>query len=340
VQNRTGRGAQRVHDVTAKGTTVHDPLCTSHGARHHGARSASTAFPGTLFTMTGDRRPLRTTPWVWSVPALAALTLFGVVPLAAVVRYAGWEWSGTSTPTPIGFGNVARLLRDDTLWASLVTTGTFLAFVLPAFLGLSLAVAWAIEGTRFERLVKAIAFAPGIVTASGAAIAWFLLYHPDFGWLYETTGVALPWTWEPWAATAYVIAFTLWQQTGFGIVIVSAALRGIPRDVKEAARLDGANETTVRFRIVFPMLAPTLGFLSILGTLFVIQSYSAVFLLTRGGPFGSTRVLGYYLFETAFERFDLGYGAALTLFVLVFALSVAALQAAVLARRRTPRRGA
>lgn len=293
-----------------------------------------------LQTPSRTRHRLRSIPWPWAVPAIALLAWFGVVPLLAVVRYAGWEWSGTSTPTPVGFTNVGRLLRDDALWSSVTTTGTFLAIVLPIFLALSLCVAWAIEGTRVERFVKAVAFAPGVVTASGAAIAWFLLYHPDFGWLFETTGIALPWTWQPWAATAYVAAFTLWQQTGFGIVIVSAALRGIPRDVKEAARLDGADETTIRLRIVVPMLAPTLGFLSILGTLFVIQSYSAVFLLTRGGPFGSTRVLGYYLYETAFERFDLGYGAAVTLFVLVFALSVAAAQAFVLSRRSPMERGA
>ena len=268
-----------------------------------------------------------------ALPAIAVFVLFSVVPLLSVARYATWRWSGTSEPVGVGAANLARLLRDDALWQSLGTTVTFALIAMPTFIALSLVIALAIEGLRVERFVKALLFAPGLVTVGGSAIAWYLLYNPDFGVLVELTGWRLPWTTQPAAALAYVIAFTLWQQTGYGVLVVSAALKGVPREVKEAARIDGAHEREVRRFIVVPLLRPTLAFLTIVGTVLALQSYTAVYLLTRGGPFGSTRVLGYYVFETAFENFELGYGAALTLFVLLVTLLVAVLQARVLVER-------
>jgi len=268
-----------------------------------------------------------------ALPAALAFVTFSIVPLLAVLRYATWRWSGTTEPVAVGAANLLRLLRDDALWSSLGTTVAFALIALPAFLTLSLAIALAIEGLRLERAIKALLFAPGLITVGGSAIAWYLLYNPDFGVVPELTGLILPWTSRPWAALLYVVLFTLWQQTGYGVLVTSAALRGIPREVKEAARVDGARDDQVRRLVVIPMLAPTLLFLTIIGTVISLQSYTAVYLLTRGGPFGSTRVLGYYLYETAFERYELGYGAAITLFVLAITLLVAYLQARILARR-------
>ncbi len=268
-----------------------------------------------------------------ALPALVVFGLFSVVPLFSVVRYATWRWSGTSEPVPVGLANLSRLLGDTALWQSLGITALFALITVPLFLFLSVAIAWAIEGVRFERFIKALLFAPGLITVSGSAIAWYLLYNPDFGLLVELTGFALPWNSQPAAAMAYIVMFTLWQQTGYGVLVASAALRGIPREVKEAARIDGAGEREVRRHIVLPLLMPVLVFLSVIGTVFALQAYTAVYLLTRGGPFGSTRVIGYYLYETAFERFELGYGAMITLFVMVLTLTVAILQAMAFARR-------
>jgi multiple sugar transport system permease protein len=269
-----------------------------------------------------------------SLPALLVFLGFSVLPLLTVLRYATWRWSGTTEPVPVGAENLLRLLRDEALWSSLGTTALFAVIAVPAFIGLSVAIALALEGLRFERAIKALLFAPGLVTVAASAIAWYLLYNPDFGVVVELTGLALPWTSHPWAALGYVILFTLWHQTGYGVLVASAALRGIPREVKEAARVDGASEAEVRRLVVLPLLRPTVLFLTVVGTVIALQSYTAVFLLTRGGPFGSTRVIGYYLYETAFERFELGYGAAITVFVMVVTLTVAGLQAWTLARRR------
>ncbi len=275
----------------------------------------------------------RARAWVLGVPATLVFFGFSLFPLLSVARYATWRWSGTADPVPIGAANLSRLVADAALWQALGTTALFALIALPAFLGLSLVVALAIEGLRVERFVKALLFAPGLVTVGGSAIAWYLLYNPDFGVMVELTGLRLPWTTQPGAALLYVVLFTLWQQTGYGVLVMSAALKGIPREVKEAARIDGAHEAELRRFVVIPLLRPTVAFLTIVGSVLALQSYTAVYLLTRGGPFGSTRVLGYYLFEVAFERFELGYGAAITLFVLALTLVVAVVQARVLIGR-------
>ena len=190
---------------------------------------------------------------------------------------------------------------------------------------LSRTIALGIAGTRVERFVKALLFLPGLMTVAGSVIAWNLLYEPSYGLVRELTGLSLPWDFEPWAALLFVVLFTLWQYVGYGVLIVSAALRGIPAEVKEAARVDGASEGQVQRLVVSPLLRPTFVFLSVIGTVAAVQSYTAVFLLTRGGPYGSTRVVGYYLYETAFERLQFGYAAALTLLLLVFTMGVALL---------------
>ena len=205
--------------------------------------------------------------------------------------------------------------------------------MLPSFLYLSRTIAIAIDGVKLERFIKALLFLPGLMTVAGSATAWYLLYNPNYGLITELTGLSLPWDYETWAALIYIVLFTLWQYTGYGVLVVSAALKGIPKGIKEAAQIDGATDAQVQRYIISPMLNPTMLFLTIIGSVFAIQSYTAVFLLTRGGPFGSTRVIGYYLYETAFEQLQLGYGAAMTLFVLVITLVVAAFQARLLSGR-------
>lgn len=264
--------------------------------------------------------------WPLALPALLLLGAFLLVPLANVFRYATWSWSGFSAPESVGLGNLGRMTRDTELLRSLRTTLFFGLMFLPAFLLLSRYIAIAIEGTRLERPLKALLFMPSLITAAGAAIAWYLLYNPDYGFVVELTGVALPWTSYAWAGLLYVALFTLWQFTGYGVLVVSAALKGIPSDIKEAARVDGATEGQIRRHIVGPLLRPAMRFLVVIGTVFAIQSYNAVYLLTRGSPFGSTRVIGYYLYETAFRRFELGYAAALTLLMLLITLVVAVVQ--------------
>jgi multiple sugar transport system permease protein len=281
-----------------------------------------------------------------ALPALVLMASFVFLPLLSVVRYATWQWSGLSEPVRVGFANFRKLTADQELWRSLRITAVYAAILIPSFLYLSQTIALAIENTRFERFVKALLFLPGLMTIAGSVVIWFLLYNPNYGFVVELTrllfsylpchwgtlalpceGLFLPWDSKPWAALIYVVLFTLWQYVGYGVLVLSAALKAVPFAVKEAAIVDGATAAQIQRLIVLPLLRPSLLFLTVIASVAAIQSYTAVFLLTRGGPFGSTRVIGYYLYETAFERLRLGYGAAMTLVILMITLVLVGFQA-------------
>lgn len=276
------------------------------------------------------REKFRLAPAWWGVlPSLLLLALFVLYPLVQVVQISSLKWDGVIAGQNIGLGNYAQMLRDPDLGRSLVTTAIFAVLTLPAFVLLAAITAIELEGTRLERFVKAALFLPGLWTIGASAIGWYTLYAPDYGVLATITNgaLALPWGDQGWAALILIALFTIWQHIGYAVLVVSAGLKGIPQEILEAARVDGASESQLRWQVIMPLLRPSLVFLFVIGSLYALQSYTAVFLLTKGGPFGSTRVLGYFLYETAFEKFEFGYGAALSVLVLLVAFTFAALQA-------------
>lgn len=278
--------------------------------------------------------------WTGLAPSLLVLAVFGLYPFVEVVRFSTWHWTGLSEPAPVGLANYRELLADPAFWHSLWVTLLFAVLALPSFLGLSLLVAFALEGQVYERWVKGLLFLPGLVTLSAAAVSWYTLLSPEYGALQTLLYTLVPensplaswlvvpaWDREPFWALLLVVAFTLWRYLGYGVLVVSASLKSIPRSLLEAAWVDGATpQQAVRY-VTLPLLRPAVTFLLVVGTIFTLQSYVAVFLLTRGGPFGGTRVLGYFIYQLGFEQYRLGYAAAATIVLLLLTLGLAYAQA-------------
>ncbi|MFC5601053.1 carbohydrate ABC transporter permease [Deinococcus cellulosilyticus] len=267
--------------------------------------------------------------WWGVLPSVLSMLVFVGYPLLQVMQFSTLDWGGTDEGTNIGLKNYLSLFTDADFGGSLFTTLIFALITLPLFMGLSILVAVEIDGTKLERLVKALMFMPGLVTVAASAISWYVLFSPDYGVISELTqgALSLPWGDQGWAALVLIALFTVWQNLGYGILVFSAGLKSIPHEVVEAARVDGAKESEIKRYIIVPLLRPSVVFLGVVGSLYALQSYTAVFLLTRGGPFGSTRVIGYYLYETAFERYRLGYAAAISVLVLIITFAFAAWQA-------------
>mgnify|MGYP001770942912 CR=1 FL=1 len=255
--------------------------------------------------------------------------LFLLYPFLDVLRFSTWEWSGLSEPKPVGLQNYRNILTDPDFHRSLGTTLGLALMTLPPFIALSVLLALALEGQRYERAVKALLFLPGLVTLGGASVAWYTLFSPEYGALASLIPVPR-WDQEVVWALLLITLFTLWRHIGYGVLVVSARLKGIPKTLLEAAAVDGASPAEAFRYITLPLLRPAITFLVVIGTVLSLQSYSAVFLLTRGGPFGGTRVLGYYLYETGFENFRLGYAAAVTVVILLLTLFFALAQARLL----------
>ncbi|RIH85373.1 Lactose transport system permease protein LacF [Calidithermus roseus] len=257
------------------------------------------------------------------------MVLFLLYPFLDVLRFSTWDWSGLSEPKPVGLQNYRDILTDPDFGRSLLTTLGLALLTLPPFIVLSVLLALALDGQRYERAIKALLFLPGLVTLGGASVAWYTLFSPEYGALASL--IPIPrWDQEVFWALVLIALFTLWRHMGYGVLVVSARLKGIPRTLLEAAAVDGASPAEAFRYITLPLLRPAITFLVVIGTVLSLQSYSAVFLLTRGGPFGGTRVLGYYLYETGFENFRLGYAAAVTVVILLLTLFFALAQARLL----------
>jgi len=270
--------------------------------------------------------------WLFSLPALLSLGVFFFYPFVEVVRFSTWRWSGFSPPEPVGLKNYAELFADPLFWQSVKATLLFAAWALPSFLLLSILIALLIEGQPYERLVKGALFLPGLVTVGAASTSWYTLLAPEYGALAAFVPVP-PWDQHPLWAMAMVVAFTVWRYLGYGVLVVSAHLKAIPRELIDAAQVDGASPFHVTRYVVLPLLRPAVAFLAVVGSVLALQSYVAVYLLTRGGPYGATRVLGYFIYEMGFENFRLGYAAAATVVLLVLTVAVAWAQAKLLEER-------
>ncbi|MDX2004653.1 MAG: sugar ABC transporter permease [Meiothermus sp.] len=265
----------------------------------------------------------------FALPAVGLLGLFLLYPFLDVIRFSTWDWSGLSDPRPIGLENYATIWRDPDFWGSLRITLIFGVMTLIPFVILSVLLALALDGQPYERGVKALLFLPGLVTLGGATVAWYTLFSPEYGALASILPVPR-WDQSQVWALILIMLFTIWRHLGYGVLVVSARLKAIPRALLEAAAVDGATASQAFRFITLPLLRPALTFLVVIGTVLSLQSYTAVFLLTRGGPFGGTEVLGYFLYKTGFESSRLGYAAALTVVILILTLSFALAQARLL----------
>ncbi len=268
----------------------------------------------------------------FGLPSLLFLGVFFFYPFLEVLRFSTWHWSGFSAPKAVGLANYRELLADPLFWQSVKATVVFALWVLPSFLVLSFLVAFLLEGQRYERAVKGILFLPGLVTVGAASTAWYTLLAPDYGALAALFPIPA-WDQDPFWAMLMVVAFSLWRYLGYGVLVVSAYLKAIPGELLEAARVDGASPLEATRYVVLPLLRPAALFLLVVGSVLALQSYVAVFLLTRGAPYGATRVLGYFVYQLGFENFRLGYAAAVTVVMLVLTLAVALAQGKLLEER-------
>ena len=261
-------------------------------------------------------------------PSLFVLAVFIVWPMIAALRISFQDYSVFGPARWIGLDNYRELLGDEAFRNAFGNTLIYAGITTPVSillaLGFALLLNRKIAGRDFFR---AAIFLPVITSLAVAAIAWRFLVNPDIGlipyWLekvgIETRGLAHP-TW----AMVWVIAVGIWNNVGFYTVMYLAGLQGIPRELYEAAAVDGA-KTWQRFRtMTWPLLANTTMFVFIIAAIAALQAFDQIFVMTGGGPFFQTETLVMMIYRMGFAEFRMGYASAISwvLVLLVFALSL------------------
>jgi alpha-glucoside transport system permease protein len=217
----------------------------------------------------------------------------------------------------------AGALVNNVLWIVLYT-------VLCVALGLTIAVLAA--RVRYEALVKAIIFVPMAIAATAVAIIWLFVYspNPNLGVLNATLTAVSPnfspiaWTGRPDTVNYAIIFAYVWASTGFAMVVLSAALKGISTEVIEAARTDGAGEWDIFRRIQLPMISLPLAVVAVWLIINVIKVFDIIYIMTRGGPGTSSRVIAYTMFREAFEGGKGGYGSAVAIVMVLLIIPIMA----------------
>lgn len=267
-------------------------------------------------------------PYLFLLPFFVIFAGFLLYPLvyALVLSFSEWSTSGMDF---VGFANYTSLFTDELFWKSLFNTGVFLAVQVPIMLFLAAVLAVQIDSDRirFRNLFRLAIFFPVLIDLVTYALVFSLLFAERNGLVnqvLEFLGIgAIPWQTNGFWAKAMVIIAITWRWTGYNTIIVLAGLQSIPKDVYEAARVDGAGTVATFFRITVPLLKPVLLFCAIVSTIGTIQLFNEPYILTRGGPNNETLTGLYYLYDRAFGAFNFGLAAAgtyvLTAIVAIFA---------------------
>jgi ABC-type sugar transport system permease subunit len=285
--------------------------------------------PGPSFWTTRRRDVL--TGYLFIAPQLAGVLLFVLIPVGLAIWYSLNKWNVfTGKQVFVGGDHYAALATDPQLPSVLLATVAFSGgvVVLNITLGLLIAV---LLNRRFRgaTFFRTVFFSPVVVSVVAWTLVWGFLLQDNGGinGLLHAIGVDGPnWLQHGNTAMLSVIVSQVVRSVGVNMVLFLAALQGVPSELYEAARIDGAGSRSIFARITLPLISPTVLLTAIITVVGALQSFAQIAVLTGGGPELSTTVLVYYVFQQAFEFNDIGYGSTLALMLLSFVMVLTLLQ--------------
>ena len=263
---------------------------------------------------------------LWASPWIMGFLLFTFGPMLASLYLGFTDYTISSAPTFVGLKNYTRALSgaDSLFWPSLFRTLRYALIMVPIGIAGSLLAATLLnQGLKLTALFRTFFFLPSLTPIVASALIWSWLFNAEFGavnWLLWKVGVTGPkWLGDPDVALLALIVIALWGSVGGStMVIFLAGLQGVPRELHEAASIDGANALH-RFRTVtLPMISPTFFFNLVLGIIGALKVFAVSVVATNGGPNYATWFFVLHLYQNGFQSFDMGYASALAwLFMLL-----------------------
>jgi alpha-glucoside transport system permease protein len=279
----------------------------------------------------GPEKPKWGTTILFLAPAGLLLLVFLIYPAIYTVLLSFNRGRNGIFNEWVGLDNYARLFADPdflnfstfppsgALWNNVLWLVLYVSIVI--FFGLIIAVVAA--RVRYEAVLKAIVFIPMAIAATALAVIWKFVYSPDaniglLNALLGAIGVApISWLGDQGIVNFALIAVGIWGSVGFATVILSAAVKSIPAEVIESARVEGANERQIFFRMILPMVSLPISVLAVTLVVNVIKLFDLIFVMTGGGPGTASQVIAFTMYQQAFGAGQWGYGAAVAVVMLV-----------------------
>jgi len=271
--------------------------------------------------------------WVFAAPALIVIGLFFGVPVLSALALSLTDFdlyalADTRNLRFAGLDNYIDLLQTPMFWKSLGNTAYLVVIGVPLSIALSLGAALLLNApaARFKALFRTALFAPVVTTLVAVAVIWRYLFHTRYGlvnWGLGQVGInPVDWLGDPRWAMPTIILFAVWKNFGYNMVIFLAGLQAIPRDLYEAARIDGASRWQQFLHITLPMLGPVLLVVGVITVSGYFQLFAEPYVMTRGDPLQSTVSVLYFMFEEGFKWWNLGRASAVAFLLFLIILAV------------------
>jgi len=262
---------------------------------------------------------------LYVLPSLLLILAIIYFPILLTGYYGLMKWDGVSSMSFIGLENYATLMKDGAFWNSVYHSFLF-ALLSTLSLAVYMLVALVLAGNiKGAGLLRKIYLIPMLLSSVAIAQLWLKIYHPTNGILNSflvSIGVEDPPAWlsDPKLVLAALFIPILWQYAGFYILIYYAALKNIPASLVEAARIDGANPWQIALRIKLPLISEVVKVTIVLAVVGSLKYFDLIYVMTDGGPNGSSEVMASYMYHKAFRGFDFGYGSAIGFFLLIICM--------------------
>ena len=260
-------------------------------------------------------RNIKVVPYLYILPNMILFMVFMIIPVFMALYYSFMDWKGIGDPVFTGLENYQWLFTDDTFWKSLWNTAYYTLATVPFIMVLALFLAMLLNmALPLRGVFRAAIYLPAVVSTVVVGMIFTWLFQDQVGlinYLLNLLGIeSIQWANDPKFAMIMLVAATIWQRTGYNMVIYLAGLQGISQEYYEAAIVDGASNWQ-RFRyLTLPLLKTTHVFVMITCIIHSFRSFDLVYTMTKGGPLNSTKTMVMYIYELAFTRSQFGRASA------------------------------
>ena len=255
-------------------------------------------------------------PYAMVAPALTVFSLFFIYPILYMIYLSMYEWNFISpTKKFVGLQNFTELLQEKDFIQVITNSTVYTILTVTFIIAISLLLAlWLNKTGAFHSFVQGAIFSPHIVSWVSISMIWSWVMDPQFrllNWFIGLFGFAkLAWLSSTSTSLVSLVIVAVWKGLGYNTLVFIAGLQSIPKDIYEAASLDRSNPWTTFYKLIFPMLSPTIFFLVIINMIGSFQVFETIAIMTQGGPVNTTNTLVYYIYEYGFRFFKIGYASA------------------------------
>ena len=251
---------------------------------------------------------------------VANLAIFTVYPIGKAFAGSMHQWNPLNgTYSWVGLKNFQAILTDGLFWKSIWNTFYFSAFsvIFRIVIGLGIALMLYSKMTKYKTVLRGLFYMPTVTPLVAVSLVWVWMYDPQFGLINRAAHLDVNWLHSATWSLPAIIIMTIWKDFGYATVLYLAALMNVPKDLYEAAEIDGANSSQIFWRITLPMIRPTTIFVLITSIITYMQAYVQFLMMTEGGPGTSTYTISYLIYDTAFVKYNFGEASAMSIVLFV-----------------------